>query len=350
MRRAAGLFSMLVVAAMLLGACGPAATPTAQVIKETVEVPVEVTSVPGEVEVVRINVGYVPDPQFAPLYVGVEKGYFAQEGLQIVIDYATTVDGVELLSAGKIQFSLSGGDQLIQARSQGRPLVQVLRWYNGMPSAIFSLAETGIEGPEDLKGKTVGIPGMYGLQLRGWMALLEANGLTSEDVTLEAIGYTQMSAVTEGLVDAAIGYSNNEPVQMAFHGQDINVIEMAPYVHFPAIGVITTEDMIAKNPELVQKFVRAFLKSVKATVDDPAFALDAVVSQVAYSGGDALPLTEATLNKAIEFWTPIDGKYGFINMADYEWSQAWLLEQGQMDQEVDLSKAFTNEFVENAQP
>ncbi|MFQ5610578.1 MAG: ABC transporter substrate-binding protein [Anaerolineae bacterium] len=318
-----------------------------KIVTQEVEVEVEV---PADIAVVRINMGYIPDPQYAPFYVGVEKGYFAEEGIQIVTDYSTEVDGIELLAAGEADFATGSGDLLLQARSQGLPIVYVLRWYNGIPAAIFSLKEAGIDSPEDLKGKTVGIPGFFGINYKSWLAFLEANGLTSDDVTLEAIGFAQVASVSEGQVDAAVGYSNNEPVQMMVQGMDVNVIELAPYNNFVPIGIMTTETMIAERPEVVQGFVRAFLRSVKATLDDPDYALDAVVRAVQFSGGDARPITQATLSKAMEFWTPVDGKFGYYDAETFEWSQEFLLAAGEMDTEIDVSQAFTNEFVENAQP
>lgn len=361
--------SMLVIIVLVLVACTPAATPTPEVIREeiivtkevevivTQEVEVVVTKeveveveVPADVEVISINMGFIPDVQYAPWYVGVEKGYFAEEGLQLIFDYSDEVDGIELLAAGEREFAIGSGDLALQARSQGLPIIYVARWYNGIPSAIFSLKETGIEKPEDLAGKTVGLPGFFGINYKSYLAMLDAFGLTDEDVQTEAIGWAQIASVNEGVVDAAVGYSNNEPVQMASEGIEVNVIELNEWNDFVPIGIMTSEAVIEERPEMVQKLVRAFLRSHKDTLEDPEFALEAVIRAVQYTGAWNREKTAAALAKAIEFWTVENDEYGFYGPETFEWSQEFLLNAGEMDTAIDVTETYTNEFVENAQP
>lgn len=353
------LKSMLVVVILALVGCTPAVTPTPEVIREEVIVTKEVevvviqeveVEVPADIEVISINMGYIPDVQYAPWYVGVEKGYFAQEGLQLVFDYSSEIDGIELLAAGEREFAIGAGDLSLLARSQGLPIKFVARWYNGIPAAIFSLKENGIETPQDLVGKTVGIPGFFGINYKSYLAMLDANGLTDEDVQLEAVGWAQVASVTEGVVDAAVGYSNNEPVQMMSDGIEVNVIELNEWNNFVPVGIMTNEKVIQERPEMVQALVRAFLRSHKDTLEDPDFALEAVIRAVQYTGGVNREKTKASLAKAIEFWTVEGDRYGFYEPETFEWSQDFLLAAGDMDNEIDVTEAFTNEFVENAQP
>ena len=144
---------MLALLAIVLVACG-GETVTVEVPGETiivtqeVEVPGETVfvtqevevQVPAEVVTVRINMGYIPDVQYAPFYVGIEKGYFLEEGIVLQMDYSSEVDGISLLAAGETDFATGAGDLVIQARSQGLPVKFVVRWYNGIPSSIITLA------------------------------------------------------------------------------------------------------------------------------------------------------------------------------------------------------------------
>lgn len=351
-----GLLKLLVTAIVItaLAAC---TTPTPETIVETVieevevpgdtivetvEVPVEV---PADVETIMVNMGYIPDVQFAPFYVGIEQGFFLEEGLQVVPDFSTEVDGYSLVASGTIPFAIGGGADILAARSQGMPLVMVMRWYNGQPAAIVSLAENGIETPADLVGKTVGTPGFYGILYKAPMAMLASEGLTTDDINLEAIGWTQIAAVTEGLVDAAVVYANNEPVQMMWNGQDINVLDLNPFHNFADIGVHTSEDVIENNPELVKRFIRAFMRSIKFCVDNPEEALDAAMRAVGVFGWERSK-AEMALAESLALWAPVDGLYGLWDAEDFEWSQEFLLGSGEMETGIDVTTAFTNDFVE----
>ena len=349
---------------MALASCTPAAPET--IIQEVIvtqeveviviqEVEVIVTQeviveVPAEISVVRVNMGYIPDVQYAPFYVGIEKGFFAEEGIELITDYSSEVDGISLLAAGETHFAVGSGDLTVQARSQGLPIKFVARWYNGIPSAIASPAESGIETPQDLVGKIVGIPGFFGINYKSYLSMLSANNLSADDVQLEAVGWSQVASLTEGLIDAAVVYSNNEPIQLIWNGMDVNVFELNEWNNFVPIGIMTSEQLIEENPELVQAFVRAFLRSLKATLDDPEFALDAAIRGVGVAGWERDKAGMA-LGKSLEFWALTDdGKYGYYDVDTFDWTQEFLLGAGEMDAAIDTSECFTNEFVENAQP
>jgi len=293
---------------------------------------------------ITLAMGYIPNVQFAPFYVAVEKGYFAQEGLAVEFDYGWETDILKLVGTGELQFAVASGDQVILARSQGLPVVYIFNWYRRFPVCVVSLAETGVKGPEDLIGKVVGTPAMYGASYIGWRALVDAVGIDEKAVNLQAIGYTQVASLTERRVDAAICYAMNEPVQLREQGYEINVIYVADYMDLVSNGLITNEQTIAEQPDLVAGLVRAFQRGLSYTIKHPDEAFEICLKYVPEIGEENKPLQRAVLAESIEFWR--GEALGRSDKAAWEASQSLIRQIGLIEAEVDVDRLFTNRFVE----
>jgi len=307
---------------LLAAGCGPARRPTAASVK--------------------IAMGYVPNVQFAPMYVALEKGYFADENLTVELDYGWETDILSLLGAGQLRFAIASGEEIVLARARGVPVVYVFDWYNRFPVSVVSLADKGITRPEQLIGKTVGIPAMFGSSYVGWRALLHETGISEEQVTLVTIGYTQATALTSGQVDAALCFYMNEPVQLTREGYRLNQILVADYVDLPAAGIITNDETVADDPELVSRVVRAFSRGLRYTLDNPDDAFEIAKRAVPEIAGNA-DTQRAVLDASIELWRTDD-----VGLSDAEtWRSAasFMLEAGLIDNQVDVDSLYTNRFV-----
>lgn len=324
------LLATFIMLSSLLAACGsPTASPTPS---------------PKALQAVTLAMGYIPNVQFTPFYVAVERGYFAQEGIQVAFDYGWETDLLKLVGTGELSFAIASGDQVILARAQELPVVYVMNWYRRFPVCVVSLASSGIQGPADLRGKRVGIPATYGASYIGWRALLYSAGLDEADVDLVTIGYTQVESLTTGRVDAALGYAMNEPLQLKQAGQTVDVIYVADYVDLVSNGLITNERTIAQRPELVQGMVRAALKGLRDTIQDPEGAFEICLKYVPEAGGENRETNLAILRESVHFWE--SDQLGRSDPKAWDTSQQIMRRMGLIDTEMDVNTMFTNRFVE----
>lgn len=298
----------------------------------------------NDLQRIRLPMGYIADPQYAPLYVAVERGYFAAEGLELEFDYSFETDGIALVGAGELPLALVSGEQAILARAQGLPVVYVMEWFERYPVALVSKAEAGVIEPADLAGRVVGVPGFFGASYVGLVGLLSANGLTIEDIEPAEIGFNQVESLLSDQSEVVVVYVNNEPVQLRDQGIAINMLEVADYANLVANGVITNKDTIAQNPELVRGFVRAFLRGLQDTLDDPAAAYE--ISKQFVEGLD--DSRRGVLDASIELWRA--DPLGQTDPASWTETQELLLQMGLLDAPVpDLEQMYTNDFVAGAQ-
>ena len=298
---------------------------------------------PSTMTHVRLPLGYIPDVQFAPLYVAVENGYFADAGIQVEFDYSMETDITALVGANQVQFGMVSGEQVLLARAQGLPVVYVTAWYQQYPVSVVAISTQGILTPQDLRGKTIGLPGTYGANYIGLRALLYVGGLSESDVNLDSIGYTQVEALATGRDQAVSVYTANEPVQLRTLGYDLDELRVADFVQLASNGLITNEKTISENPDLVHRMAKAFLYGLADTIADPAAAYEISKAYV-----DNLAQAEESVQKkklvtSIELWKA--DRLGYSDPKSWESMQTVLLDMGLLTQPLDLSKAFTNEFI-----
>jgi NitT/TauT family transport system substrate-binding protein len=324
----------ILMIAMLLTGCtaGPAG-------QQTVETPTE-----SSVVHIRLPMGYIPNVQYAPFYVALDKGYFREAGIEIEFDYSFETDGIALVGANNLQFTLGAGEQVLLARAQGLPVVYVMSWWHDYPVGVVAKAETGIRKPQDLAGKQVGLPILGGASYIGLRALMSAGGVRESDLTLRVIGFNQVESLATDQDDAVVIYVNNEPIQLRAMGYEVDVVRVADYVELASNGLISNEQTIAENPDLVRRMVQATLRGVAYALDNPDETYEICKKYVENLAQADQAVQTSILAASSEFWRT--DRPGYSNPEAWENMQNVLLEMELLAQRQDLSKAFTNEFVE----
>ncbi len=343
---------------------------------------------------VELFLTYIPNVQFAPVYVALEQGYFAEAGLDVSIRHGAEHDGVDLVAANQLQLGIFGGEQVLLARSQGRPVVSVYEWFQRFPAGVVAAGPfPRIESLADLAGKRVGIHGRSGVTWSAFLALINAAGLTEQDFVLETVGFNVPELICLGHIDAAVAYLNNEPLQLwdrmrAADCGDVNWMRVFPVLEVADLvsnSVVSNEMTIEQHPQLVEAFVTAFDRGVLEVIANPAAAM--LISAEYVEGlvsPEALPYLQVWAAARVELLAEdadadvqaanrmermtLDKPTGQADLTQYEvllatipmWQaeitgyserEAWvttaevLQAAGMLESAPDLDLAFTNRFV-----
>jgi NitT/TauT family transport system substrate-binding protein len=249
-----------------------------------------------------VGLGYIPSVQFAQFYLAQQRGYYRDAGLEVTFQNKIDPDLIRLVGQGSVDVAIADGTSLIPAVSQGIPVQYIATIYAKFPNIVFAKPTAGIATAADLKGKRIGTPGRYG---SGWImlqTLLGSVGLTTDDVTIvEYPDYGQLAGLEQGAVDAATGFVNNEPVQLARTGVTPVILRVDDIVPLPGNGLIVgTATAAAKGPA-ISAFVAATLRAMDDIIKDPQAGLDAAIAAVPELGSDRATQL-AVLQATIDTW------------------------------------------------
>jgi NitT/TauT family transport system substrate-binding protein len=222
----------------------------------------------------------------APFLVGIDRGYYQAEGLDVTIDSATSpLDPITRVAAGAYDMGFGDINSLIKFRDQnpGAPVKAVFMVYNRPPFSIVTRKSRGVTLPKDLEGKKLGAPAADAAFAQ-WKIFVQANGIDASKVAIENIGMPiREPMLAAGQLDAITGLSFSSYVNLKDRGvpiDDVVVLLMADYgVDLYGNAIIVNPKFATEHPDAVKGFLRAFVRSLKSTANDPSAAVDSVVKR-----------------------------------------------------------------------
>lgn len=258
-----------------------------------------------------IGLTYIPNVQFSPFYLAQSDRAFATAGVDPTLRHHGSSESLfTAIASGKEQFVLAGGDEMLQARSQGLDLVAVAAYYHAYPAEVIVPKNSAITSLAGLKGHSIGVPGKYGESWFALLAALQTAGLSQNDVMIKEIGYTQISALSTNKVDAVIGFSNNDAVQFALSGFPIRALAISnQQVPLVPATLITTRSYAKAHPDVVKAVVTGMTAGVSTAVNDPQHAMEVSAAFIPDLNGQAAKAASlATLTATKALWVNAQGR------------------------------------------
>lgn len=212
---------------------------------------------------ITVLLDWFVNPDHAPLFIALEKGYFKDQGLEVeFIAPANPTDPPKLVAAGKADIAVSYQHQHQMQVDQGLPLVRIATLVATPLNALVVLADGPIRAIGDLKGKTVGYS-VGGFETVLLKVMLAKEGLTLGDVKLVNVNFSLSPSLFTGQADAVIGaFRNFELNQM-----DIEKRPGRPFfVEEHGIPAYDELILVANKKSIGEAKLRRFVNGLEAGV------------------------------------------------------------------------------------
>ena len=202
---------------------------------------------------------WTPQAQFAGMYVAYDKGFYADEGLDVDIVHVnskSSISAIDMLVRGESDIISMQLLQAIVQRSDGRPVVNVMQITQ--KSGLCCVTRTPVSGPEDLEGMNIG---------RWKTGFAELGNIIVDKlgVNVNWVPFANgLALCITGAIDAALCYSFNELVALKLAmgtAPEENILMVDPEkMPCPEDGLYVTQEYYDNNKEAIDKFVRATAK------------------------------------------------------------------------------------------
>lgn len=285
-------------------------------------------------------------PAFIPWVLAQQRGYYAKEGLEVTFQVAKGgVDVAKQVGAGNAPIGGGIGDTPIIARAQTIPVKAVAVLGGGSLTNLVVHDGQGINGPKDLKGKTVTVLAYQDTTFYSLLGMLASAGLTKNDVDVQAAGPTGIwQQFAAGKAAAFAG-----PVDWALNARDagakIRIYRGDAYFPSMAQAILASDDMIAKRPELIGKLVKATLRGLDDIMKQGKGVVpDYVKGAPAFKGKEKF--VEDVVEHYIEYTYKGQKQMGAMNPERLAQVQKFYVSQGIVPKEAPLNDLYTNQFVQ----
>lgn len=313
-------FSILV---LTITACAPAATPAPP--------PTPIT----------VQFAWTHQSVFAGFYAADQQGFYAAEGLPVTfVEGGAKVDSMASVLDGIAQFGVTGADQVLLARSEGKPVRAVATIYRRSPVVFISLADSGITRPQDFVGKTIRVAPNLVASLRSITARVGISPEQYTEVTLPS----DLSAFATGEVPVWGCFIDGLAVSAQQAGVEINIIYPDDYgIHFYGYTIFTTDDLIARNPDLVLRFLRATLKGWDYILENPEQDGELVA---VYNPKADVALENLRVNILLPLVSTGEDHIGWMKPEIWSGMEKALREQGVLTKSLEVTEVYTLQFLQ----
>ncbi|MFW6075644.1 MAG: ABC transporter substrate-binding protein, partial [Chloroflexota bacterium] len=228
---------------------------------------------------VSIALDWFPWAQHTGLYLAEDRGYYEDEGLDVDLHVpANPEDGLRLVASGEEDFAISYQADVLLARDEDLPVQSVAALVQHPFNSVMSLESSNIERPSDLEGAQIGYAGLPSDEAL-IQSVLEADGLTLDDVELVNVGFNLAQSLVGEQVDAVIGaYWVYETFQIEQEADvEVSVMELTDWgvPDYYELVLVASDETVEDEGEMIEDLLRAIRQGYSDAEEDPEAAIEA---------------------------------------------------------------------------
>ena len=229
--------------------------------------PKEGVSDSAGLEKVRLQLNWVPEPEFGGFYAALQDGLYAKEGLDVeIIKGGAGTPAPQMASSGQVEYAIASADQMLTLNEKGGDLTAVFSVFDTSPMGIMVKADAPWNSLEELWASEATVAVEAGLPYLKYLGKKIANS----KVRIVPTG-AGLAAFERGAVQGQQCFITAEPVQMELKNIPVRVFSLAASGYDPyAVLVVTKSSWLAEHREAATKLVRALREGWTRYLADPA--------------------------------------------------------------------------------
>ncbi|MGI6124962.1 MAG: ABC transporter substrate-binding protein [Acetivibrionales bacterium] len=289
---------------------------------------------------------WAPNTNHTGIYVAKEKGFYKEQGLDVEIIQPQEGSSDTIVAAGTAQFGISYQEGVTFARASGVPLVSIAAVIQHNTSGFASLKDKNILSPKDFEGKKYGGWGSD-IEVATIKYLMEQAGADFSKVEIITTGDADFfQASASGQIDFAWIFEGWAGIEAKQKGMELNYIDLgkeaAVFDYYTPV-IITNEKILSEDKELVESFMKATIKGYEFAIEKPEEAADILVAEVPELNKELVVTSQKFLSAR---YKEDADKWGLQKQEVWQRYTDWMFENGFISEAIDVSKAYTNEFIQ----
>jgi NitT/TauT family transport system substrate-binding protein len=296
---------------------------------------------------VKLRLDWVFGAEHAPIFLAKEKGYFAQEGIDVeLLPGEGSSVTVKLVGNRDADFGYASADQALIAAARGLPVVSTAVVLQQNPTALIFRKAQNIKDPKtDLYGKVIGVQ-LKSVTGRQWEALKKILSLDASKLKEVPADGALVPLIAAGRIDVGVGFYFNDALKLRATGEDVDWILLETLgLKMYSTSLLTNADLIKEKPDLVRRFTRAFMRGWTDAAKNPDAAMKAFL---AANPSTDVKYAELKLPEVLKLTHSVDADksgIGYSTEAGWKGLQDSLVTMGLMQTTVDVKTVFTNDFL-----